>query len=375
VLAHTIIAEAHNLGETNNMRSVTSKPARMRVIAVLLLFVGTFSVFLWRTTGLAKADSPKNIDWPLYGNDPANTRYQNVDQINPSNVKKLKPAWIFHTKNQDKQASLEVSPIVIKGTMFVTDGDDEVFALNAATGQQKWEYHPNDLPPFSQLSLCCSRNNRGVAVGDGKLYLGRLDATLVALDAETGAQLWRSVVDDFTAGYSITMAPQFINGKVIVGVAGGEYLIRGHVDAYDAKTGARLWRFFTTDPKSFAGDSWQTGGGPVWQTPAFDASLGMLYVSTGNVGPDINGQEREGMNLFTACIVALDIQTGKLQWYFQEVHHDLWDYDSTPPAVLFMLNGTPALGHAGKSGLRDPCPRAQAGNTPGLPSQSRSLSR
>jgi quinohemoprotein ethanol dehydrogenase len=333
------------------MQLMKNIPARIRAASLLLVSAGAASFLLWHTIGPAAAQGPKNIDWPFYGNDPANTRYQNVDQINPSNVKNLQPAWIFHTKNHDTKASMELSPIVVNGTMYITDGDDEVFALNARTGQQKWEYHPNDMPPFTELSLCCSRNNRGVAVGAGRVFLGRLDATLVALDADTGAQVWRAAVDDFAAGYSITMAPQFINGIVIVGVAGGEYLIRGHVDAYDAKTGARLWRFFTTDPKSFAGDSWQTGGGPVWQTPAFDAGLGMLYVSTGNVGPDINGQEREGTNLFTACIVALDIQTGKVRWFFQEVHHDLWDYDSTPPVVLFTVNNTPALGHAGKSGF------------------------
>jgi quinohemoprotein ethanol dehydrogenase len=334
------------------MKLTTRIPARLSAPGMLLL-VGFVVLCLlsWRSAGPARADAPTNIDWPFYGNDPANTRFQNVDQINPSNVAKVRPAWVFHANNHDNMASLEVSPIVVNGTMYITDGDDDVFAVNAATGQQIWAYHPQDMPPFSQLALCCFRNNRGVAVRDGKVFLGRLDATLVALDAATGVQLWRTVVDDFGKSYSITMAPQYINGKVIVGVAGGEYLIRGHIDAYDANTGKRIWRFFTTDPESFAGDSWQTGGGPVWQTPAFDSHLGMLYVSTGNVGPDINGQDREGMNLYTACIVALDIQTGKLRWYFQEVHHDLWDYDSTPPAVLFTLNGTPAIAHAGKTGF------------------------
>jgi quinohemoprotein ethanol dehydrogenase len=317
-----------------------------------LVAIGAVAILLWRTAGPVRAQSVAvNVDWPFYGNDPANTRFQALDQINLSNVSRLTPAWTFHTNLHDPKASMEVSPIVVNSVMFITDGHDEVFALNAATGEQVWKYHPDDMPPLNQIPLCCSRNNRGVAVGDGKVFLGRLDGTLVAIDIQNGTQLWRAVVDDYTKAYSITMAPQFINGKVIIGVSGGEYMNHGHVDAYEAKTGKLLWRFFTTDPDTFAGDSWKHGGGPVWQTPAFDLNLGMVYVTTGNVAPDINGQDREGMNLFTACIVALDIETGQHKWHFQEVHHDLWDYDSTPPAVLFTLNGTPALAHAGKSGF------------------------
>lgn len=324
---------------------------RMRRAAFFVFPAAALAVLLWRTAGPAKTHADVDLDWRFYGNDPANTRYQNVDQINPSNAARLEPAWVFHTNNHDPKASLEVSPVVVNGTMYVTDGDDEVFALNAATGTPLWSYHPADMPPLSQIPLCCSRNNRGVAAGGGKLYLGRLDATLVALDAGTGVQLWRTVVDDYTRGYSITMAPQIVGGKVIVGVSGGEYEVRGHVDAYDAATGTLLWRFYTTDPGSYAGDSWKRGGAPVWQTPAFDASLGMLYITTGNTGPDINGEARAGTNLYAVCVVALKIGTGKPVWHFQEVHHDLWDYDATPPALLFDLNGTPALGHAGKSGF------------------------
>lgn len=317
-----------------------------------IIALAALSLFLTHTAGPLKAQgSPANVDWPFYGNDAANTRFQGIDQINVSNVAGLKPAWVFHTNLHDPNASMEMSPIVVNGVMYVTDGHDEVFALNAATGEQMWKYHPDDMPPLSQLSLCCSRNNRGVAVGDGRVFLGRLDATLVAIDQQNGAQLWRTVVDDHTKAYSITMAPQLIGGKVIIGVAGGEYMARGHVDAYDAKTGKLIWRFYTTDPNTFANESWKHGGGPVWQTPAFDPGLGMLYVTTGNAGPDINGQFREGTNLFTACIVALDIETGQIKWYFQEVHHDLWDYDATPPALLFDVNGTPAVAHVGKSGF------------------------
>ena len=312
----------------------------------LLLFGALLGGIAWRPVPAVRAQNT-NVDWPYYGNDPANTRYQNVDVINLSNASTLRPAWIFHTGVHDKNASMEVSPLVVNGTMYLTTGHDDVFALNAATGRQIWHYKPNDMPSFSQLALCCSENNRGVAAGSGRIFLGRLDATLVALDQATGSQLWRAVVDDYTKGYSITMAPQYIQGKVIVGVSGGEYLVRGHVDAYDANTGALLWRFYTTEPGTWANNSYLTGGGPVWQTPAFDLAQGYLYVAVGNAGSDINGKLRAGTNLYTVSVVALDINTGTVRWYFQESHHDLWDYDAAPPPLLFGASG---IAHAGKTG-------------------------
>jgi len=148
----------------------------------------------------------------------------------------------------------------------------------------------------------------------------------------------------------MTIAPQFINGMVIVGVSGGEYLTRGHVDAYDARTGNHLWRFYTTEPTTWAGNSYLQGGAPVWQNPTYDSRLGLLYVATGNAGPDINGVPRAGLNLYAVAVVALNAKTGAVAWYYQESHHDLWDYDSTSPVVLFDLNGTPALAHQGKTG-------------------------
>ncbi|PYQ41818.1 MAG: hypothetical protein DMG99_10320 [Acidobacteria bacterium] len=315
------------------------------VLAISLLTIG---VAVSRSA--AQDNEKENLNWRYYGNDPGNMRYQNVDQINPTNVSRLKPAWVFHTGVHDKDASMETTPIVLNGVMYLTSGDDDVFAVKAGTGTQIWAYHPTDLPPISKLPLCCGHNNRGVAAGGGRLYLARLDATLVALNQSTGQQLWKTTVDDWHNGYTMTIPPQYVNGLVIVGVSGGEYFIRGHVDAYNAKTGSRVWRFYTTDPNTFAGDSWKRGGGPVWQNPSFDLQLGMMYFSVGNTGPDINGVPRAGTNLYTACVVAVDIATGALRWYFQESHHDLWDYDATPPTMLFTLNGTPAIAHVGKTG-------------------------
>jgi quinohemoprotein ethanol dehydrogenase len=298
-----------------------------------------------------------NLDWPYYGNDLGNQRYQNLDQVNPANASNLKPAWIFHTGVlDDDRVSFEASPLVINGTMYITTGHDDVFALNAATGDEIWAYHPlAEMPPLDQIRICCGHDNRGVAQGGGKIFIGRLDGVLVALDAASGQVLWKTTVVDWRDGFAITMAPQFVNGKVIVGVSGGEFEVQGRVLAFDAQTGALVWTFFSTPESlpsapSWAGKSWATGGGTVWTTPAVDPGLGLIYVTTGNAAPDLNGIQRAGDNLYTASIVALDINTGKPRWFFQEVHHDIWDYDGPQPAMLFSLNGTPAISHCQKSG-------------------------
>jgi PQQ-dependent dehydrogenase (methanol/ethanol family) len=303
----------------------------------------------------AAAASAGAMNWRFYGNTLSNDRFQNIDQVNPANVHMLKPAWVFHTGVLDPKASLEVSPIVVNGVMYVTTGHDDVFALNAATGKQLWAYHPeSQMPPLDSVQLCCGENNRGVAFGDGKVFIGRLDDMLVALDAATGKPAWQAKVASFANGFSITMAPQFFGGLVIVGTAGGEFDIRGKVEAFNAATGQRVWQFFTTLPgPTWQGNSWQNGGGPVWQTSAVDPKLGLLYVNTGNASPDLNGVRRAGMNLFTDSIVALAVRTGKIEWHFQEVHHDIWDYDAAQPPVLFNLHrgGTvlPALAECGKN--------------------------
>jgi len=256
--------------------------------------------------------------------------------------------------------SFESQPIIIGGVMYVTSPHGHVFALDATTGAIKWTFNPT-IPPLSELAICCGQDNRGVAVGNGKVFVGQLDATLVALDAGTGKVVWKVTVDRWQDRWTETMAPLFLNGMVIIGASGGEYQRRGHVRAYDADTGEMIWQFNTTaGPGEFgndtwAGDSWRTGGGTVWTTPAADPQLGLIYITTSNAAPDENGSQRAGMNLFTSSVVALNATTGKRRWHFQEVHHDVWDYDSTQPVHLFTLqrNGRqiPALGHANKSGF------------------------
>ncbi len=296
-----------------------------------------------------------NVDWPFYGNDQGGMRYQNFDQINRSNVRRLRPAWIFHTNVSNPDTSFETQPIVVRGTLYASSPHDHVFALDAATGRLKWTYSPTDMPPLFALALCCGQTNRGVAAGDGKIYIARLDGVLVALDAATGKVMWQTRTADFHARYSDTMAPQFARGKVLVGSAGGEFAVRGFVAAYDAASGKQVWRFSTTQPGSWGGSAWRHGGGAVWTTPEVDSKLGLAYVHTGNPSPDVNGSERPGKDLYTSSLVALDLATGAMRWYFQEVHHDIWDYDAAQPAQLYTLerNGAsiPVIGHAGKNGF------------------------
>ena len=301
----------------------------------------------------------KEHDWPHYGKDLANTRFQNLDQINRHNVHKLQVAWVFHTGVLDPLAELEGSPIEVGGRLFITDGHDNVFALNAVTGRLLWKFDGfNDEAQLAQFFLCCGRLNKGVAYGDGMVFVGRFDDSVVALNAKTGKVAWQTTVADFDDKVTINSAAQFVKAGdrdlVIVSLSGGEFEIRGQVFALDAKTGDVVWRFSTTLPASFAGESFLTGGGAVWNPPAIDEDLGLAYLSVGNAAPDILGENRSGDNLFATSIVAVDVRTGNPVWHFQEVHHDIWDYDSAQPAVLFRLEKDgkhfQALGHCSKNG-------------------------
>ncbi len=299
----------------------------------------------------------QTLNWPYYGNDVYNSRFQNIDQINPSNVAQLKPAWTFHTGVLgDPNMSMEMTPIVVDGMMFITTGDDDVFALNPTTGKQIWHYAPTDMPKISTLPVCCNNDNRGVAYGMGLVFDARLDGKLVALVAATGKVAWSTVVDTSSNGAGMTLAPQFVGAsmgtvpEVLVGVTGGEFAVRGHLDAYSPSTGKLLWRFWTTDPATWAGTTWQHGGASIWGTPTFDPTLNMVYFSTGNAYPWPYAGNRGGTNLFANSIVALDATSGELQWFFQDVHHDMWDFDGPQPTVLFSFQGTPALEHTSKTG-------------------------
>jgi alcohol dehydrogenase (cytochrome c) len=304
-----------------------------------------------------------NLDWRYNGNSLDNQRYQDVDQINPHNVARLKPAWIFHTGVSDPNMSMEMTPLVVNGIMYVPTGDDDVFALDAATGKQIWAYHPTDMASPSTLPICCNNDNRGVAYGDGKIFNARLDATLVALNAANGKVMWQTTVDLPSNGAAMTIAPQFADNKVIVGVSGAEFGVRGHVDAYAPGTGKLLWRFWTTEPNTWGGDTYLHGGASVWGTPTYDPELHTLYFSTGNAYPwpspcaffgvvpvGCPGNGREGTNLYSSSIVAIDSRNGEYKWHFQFAHHDMWDFDGPQPTLLLNVNGIPALEHTSKTG-------------------------
>jgi glucose dehydrogenase len=290
-------------------------------------------------------------DWLLPGRTHTNQRYSPLAQITTANVPALKPVAVVHTHMFD---SFEMTPIVVHGVMYITTPTVEhvvkIAALDATTGKNLWttSYHVGDM------KLCCGPNNRGAAVAYGNVYVTTLDDKLLALDARTGKERWETKVADPSVGYSESMAPQIDRGLVIIGSAGGEWALRGFVAAYDAHTGAQKWRWYSTDPKTFAGDSWKKGGGTVWTTPALDQQQGLVIFGVGNPNPDVNGSTRAGDNLYTDSIVALDVRTGKLRWYYQEVKHDLWDYDATSNVVLFDVHAggktIPAAGQPGKVG-------------------------
>jgi quinohemoprotein ethanol dehydrogenase len=299
----------------------------------------------------------QEVDWPYNGGDLWNRRFQSIDQITPSNVSELKPAWIFHTGTGGPNVTLEMTPLVVNGVMYVTDGQDDVTALNPTTGKQIWKYTA-DLPTLPTLVVTAGFVNRGVAYGQGLLYIGRMDAMLVALDAKTGAVVWKTAVDSPSNWTYLSAAPQFINAsngaggtvpEVLIGVS-SDAGARCHVDAYSPTTGKLLWRFYTTDPATYAGNSVQVGGGAVWNTPTFDPTLNMVYFDVANPNTTYNAVDRAGANLYTDSMVALDATSGELQWFFQMVHHDLWDFDAAQPTMLFSLNGVPAIEGTTKAG-------------------------
>ena len=275
---------------------------------------------------------PEN--WLMYSGNYFSQRYTRLDQINNENAAELEMQWAFQLRALDRA---ETTPVVVDGVMYVTESPSNVIALDAKTGSQYWRYNHN-LP--EDLNFCCGRNNRGVAVLGDKLYMSTLDAHLVSLDAKTGSVLWDVEVADEATGYSKTAAPLVVGDKIITGIAGGEFGIRGFVDAYDAETGERLWRLYTIpgpehpDNASWSGDSWRTGGSPTWMTGAYDPELNLVYWGTGNPGPDWNGDVRLGDNLYSDAVLAIDPDTGELKWYFQFTPHDIHDWDSTQIPIL-----------------------------------------
>ena len=327
------------------------------------------------TAGTPPTMSATKGDWSTYGHDFTNQRFADLEQITPDNASKLTTAFAVQT---GVVAPFETTPIVSGGVMYLTTAYDHVLAVDAKTGKRLWAYQAK----LGKTVFCCGPVNRGVAISEGKVFLGQLDGKLVALDQKSGSIVWSVQVGDNAAGYSLTHAPLVYKNMVIVGGAGGEYGIRGTVTAYSVEDGHKIWNWYATDKAHWAGsfspttpdginlhrdvaaekaafpkyaDAWQKGGGAVWMTPAVDEARNMIYVATGNPSPDLTGSVRPGDNLYTDSIVALDAASGEIKWYYQEIPHDVWDLDAVSPVVLFDTvdkdgKKVAAVGQAGKTG-------------------------
>ncbi len=288
-------------------------------------------------------------EWLHYGGDYANTRHSTLSQINKGNVKSLKVAWMHSLGSLESQES---SPLIVGDTMYVTTstGPKYVFALDAKTGKTKWKYEP-DLPNDYFATVCCGLDNRGVAYSNGRIFVGRLDAKLVALDAKTGEELWSATVADYKKGHAITSPPLVYKNLVVTGIAGGEYGIRGFVEAYDQNTGKSVWKTYTIpgagEPgnETWKGDSWKTGAGSTWGVGSYDPKLNLVYWSTSNAGPwggHTRGNDSSDIgpytNLWTSSQLAFDGDTGKIAWGYQMTPSDVWDFDGINEGVLAELN-------------------------------------
>jgi PQQ-dependent dehydrogenase (methanol/ethanol family) len=305
------------------------------------------------------------------------TRYYPGKQINAGNVKGLKPAFVFQTEVLE---SMETAPIVVNGVMYLTTSYNHVYAINAATGEEYWHYK-HKMGPIT--TFCCGPNNRGVAIGNNRLFMGTLDAKLLALDAKSGSVLWETQIADPEKGYSETMAPVYVDGKVLIGTNGGEYGVRGFIKAFDANDGKLLWTFYSIPEKGHEGvwaendatgrnmkrdiaaekkmladkgsGFYQTLGGGVWMAPAIDLKTRTVFFLVGNPSPDLYGTERPGDNLYTNSMVAIDLDAGTYKWHFQYIAHDVWDLDAVSPAILTQVRDgsgkmVDAVLHGGKTG-------------------------
>jgi alcohol dehydrogenase (cytochrome c) len=277
-------------------------------------------------------DEPHN--WLSYSRTLSNQRYSPLDQINTENVQNLEIAWIWQARSLEK---FEATALVVDGILYTVQAPNDVVALDAETGRVFWTYHHEPSP---DARLCCGRVNRGLAILGDTLYMGTIDAYLLAIDAKSGTLVWKTKVAEAADRFSITMSPNVIKDKVIVGTAGGDMGIRAHISAFDAKTGDEVWRFYTIpgpgEPgnDTWLGDSWMTGGAAVWNAAAYDPETNLAFWGTGNPAPDWDGSTRLGDNLYSDAVVALDVDTGELKWYYQFTPHDELDYDATQVPVL-----------------------------------------
>ena len=338
-----------------------------------------YSFFLFAACALGGAVTAHGqADWTTYGGTDWNQRWSTLKQINTQNVHSLVARMVFQTGT--RPGSFENTPIVAGDTMYVTTAyDDAVIAYDLDKRREMWRFNYK----MGSSSYCCGPNNRGVALAGGKVFFGTLDGHVVALNAHTGQQVWDTQIATSDSGYSITPAPLIVGQTVVIGVSGGEYGIRGHVDALNVDSGKPVWRWYSIPapgedsvaPNGWWGvwaqkaeeadlhrdiarekadsashpDAWKRGGGGVWMTPAYDKDLNLLFFTVGNPSPDLDGSARPGDNLFTDCIVAIDASTGKTRWYYQVVPHDVWDLDETSPPAVVMLDGRKVVVQAGKT--------------------------
>ena len=320
--------------------------------ALLVLVASTTSILSAQVTAerlLNSAKEPQN--WMMYSGDYAGRRFSALDQVNASNVGSVVPKWVFQTGATGK---FETTSLVVDGVLYATGQDDRVFALDARTGRPIWLYQyqlPSDIRP------CCGRVNRGVAILGEKVFFATLDAHVLALDAKTGNVIWDVKTADYTKGYSFTLAPLVVKNLVIVGVSGGEYGIRGFIDAYDPDSGKRKWRFDTVPGPgspghdSWEGESWKIGGAPAWMTGTYDPASNQLLWPTGNPSPSNRGEGRAGDNLYSNTLLSLNPETGKLNWYFQFTKHDEHDWDATQVPVIIDAGGKHLVAQANRNGF------------------------
>jgi len=337
------------LGMTPKLHMMLGPWAGLCLLAIGALFTPFVGAQVTAQRLLNSASEPQN--WLMYSGDYAGHRYSTLDQVNTGNAAGLVPKWAYQTMAGGK---FETTPLVVDGILYGTGQDNRAFALDARSGRPIWQYQralPADIRP------CCGRVNRGVAILGDRVFLGTLDAHVIALDARTGNVMWDQTAVDYRGGYSITLAPLAIKNLVIVGVSGGEYGIRGFIDAYDAKSGERKWRFYTVpgpgEPghDTWEGESWKIGGAPAWITGTFDPATNTTYWTTGNPSPSNRGEGRAGDNLYSNSLLALDPDTGKLKWYYQFSKHDEHDYDATQVPVLIDDGEKHLIAQANRNGF------------------------
>ena len=306
------------------------------LLVIVLGFVGSLNAQVTWERLLNANGEPQN--WLTHSGTVLSQRYSTLAEITPDNVKNLELKWVFQARSFEK---FEATPLVVDGVLYTVQQPNDIVALDAATGRVFWTYN---YTPSTLARPCCGRVNRGVAIAGDTLFMGTIDARLIAVDARNGKPLWIKEIGKPEQGYAITHAPLVIKDKVVIGVAGGEFGIRGFIAAYNVTTGKEMWRFYTIPGKgepgntSWPGDSWKTGGASVWVTGSYDADLNLTYWGIGNPGPDWNGDSREGDNLYSDSVVALDADTGKMRWHYQFTPHDEFDYDATQVQVLADVN-------------------------------------